>query len=166
MVWTYPSGGWQKEGATAGWTSDFQPGSSRGALISVEQGAGQTHPLYWPACSHHWSSESLWGRIYKDSRYFLENGEIKKTKFKWGEKSSVFSTLYLPLALTIAPECCTLWHCPLDIYADIQRFRAAALASHKLAAVAKLLFKMLKSLPVTPPESLCAFHSNVFLLPP
>lgn len=80
-----PSPTWPglKEGVTAGWTSDFQPGSSRGALISVEQGAEQTHPLYWPACSHHWFSDSLWGRIYKHSTYFLKNGEIKKTKFKW-----------------------------------------------------------------------------------
>lgn len=53
----------------------------------------------------------------------------------------------------------------LNICADIQAFRAAALASQKLAVVPKLLFKILKSLPVTPPESLCAFHNNISLLP-
>lgn len=87
-------------------------------------------------------------------------------------KVNVAFTLYLPLALITALECCNLWQCSLgfllpmlNICADIQRFRAAALASHKLALAAKHGFKMLKSLPVSPAESLC-FSQHHFSLPP
>lgn len=160
------------EGRSHCWTFDFQPGSSRGALISVEQGAEQTHPLSWPACSHHWFPDSRWGRIYKDSTYFLENGEIKKTRFKWWEKSNVVFTLYLPLALITAPESCTLWQSPLglllpmlSIYADIQRIRAAALASHKLELVAKFVFKCWSNCQL-PHQNHCAFHSTISLFSP